>query len=221
MPVTPSVNKPRIVEAAFVAAADHPDRIPAPVHVEIAFAGRSNVGKSTLMNALMGRRNLVRTSSTPGCTRAIGFFEIRTDPDARLMLVDLPGYGYAARSKGERNQWGRLIDAYLVTRPTLRAVVMLVDVRRDVEEEEHDLLRLLREPTRGGRPQPLVFGVATKLDQLAVSARTPRLKLLSQQFGTKVLGVSVRDQKSVAALWERLVPVAAQTTPMPPPNEQP
>jgi GTP-binding protein len=213
MPVTPSVKKPRIVEAAFIAATDHPDRIPAPVHVEIAFAGRSNVGKSSLMNAIMGRRNLVRTSSTPGCTRTICFFEIRTDPDARLVLVDLPGYGYAARSKGERNQWGQLIDAYLVTRPTLRAVVMLVDARRDVEDEERNLLRLLREPSRGGRPKPLVFGVATKLDQLSQAARAPRLKALTSQFGAPVLGVSVRDEKSVAVLWDRLIPIATQLMP--------
>src|SRR5690606_23305020 len=115
--------------AEFEAAAQAPEQLPPPLGVEVAFAGRSNVGKSSLMNALMERRKLVRTSSTPGCTRAINFCKARARDGAELRLVDLPGYGYAKRSKTERNQWARMIESYLAERDHLRAVVMLVDAR--------------------------------------------------------------------------------------------
>ncbi len=166
---------------------------------EVAFAGRSNVGKSSLMNALLGRRRLVHTSSTPGCTRALGFFEARLEPEARLCLVDLPGYGYAARSKQERRAWGDLLDRYLLERPTLRSVVLLIDIRRECEEEELDLLELLRTPV-SHRPPLAITVVATKLDQLANSARQPRLRALSEQSQKRVLGVSIKEPKTIGPL---------------------
>ncbi len=120
--------------------------LPAPVQLEVAFAGRSNVGKSTLLNGLMNRKGLARTSNTPGCTRTINFFSVTTRDGLTLKFVDLPGYGYARRSKGERDAWADLIEGYLLERPTLRVVVILVDARRGVEEEEADLLELLASP---------------------------------------------------------------------------
>src|SRR5262249_11567667 len=119
---------PRIVDARFVASAPSERLLPPPTGVEMAFAGRSNVGKSTLLNALMDRKGLARTSSTPGCTRELVIFEARTSDDARVTFVDLPGYGYAKRSKSERSSWAGFIEDYLLGRPTLSTVVLLVDV---------------------------------------------------------------------------------------------
>src|SRR4051812_46210479 len=106
---------PRVSRAEFMAAATRAEQLPPPQTLEIAFAGRSNVGKSSLMNSLLERRKLVRTSGTPGCTRQISMFEVTTRLGSRLTLVDLPGYGYAKRSHSERREWAELIHTYLLT----------------------------------------------------------------------------------------------------------
>jgi len=145
--------------------------------VEVAFAGRSNVGKSSLLNTMMQRRGLVRTSNTPGCTRQLNVFDVRCADGLTLRFVDLPGYGWAKRSKVERNQWQSMIEGYLRTRAGLRAVVVLVDVRRGVEEEEQQLVDFLREPRQTSDPRPLeVILVATKIDKLGAAARKPALE---------------------------------------------
>ncbi|MBX3182002.1 MAG: ribosome biogenesis GTP-binding protein YihA/YsxC [Polyangiaceae bacterium] len=195
---------PRITQARFTAGATHVSQLPPPVGVEIAFAGRSNVGKSSLMNALMERKNLVRTSSTPGCTRQIACFEVAATDGSRVTLVDLPGYGYARRSKTERRQWADLIEAYLLERPTLRVVCVLVDFRRGVEEEERDLLELLRRPARVARPPLGLLVVATKLDKVSMAQRKPALARVEQQAGFKVLPFSVQDAAARAGLWRQL-----------------
>src|SRR5262252_4477257 len=110
-------------EARFVAGAAEASMLPRDGLPEIAFAGRSNVGKSSLLNAVTGRRALARTSKTPGRTRQINFFDL----DARLMLVDLPGYGYAEAPKSEVRHWTALLRRYLQTRAGLRRVCLLVD----------------------------------------------------------------------------------------------
>src|SRR5262245_28482094 len=114
--MTPGQDPNDIVAAAFVAGAPPGGSLPPPTHVEIAFAGRSNVGKSSLINTLVNRRNLVRTSSTPGSTRQINLFEVKARDEAVLHIVDLPGYGFAKRSKGEQLAWKKLIEDYLATR---------------------------------------------------------------------------------------------------------
>ena len=108
---------------------------------EIAFAGRSNVGKSSLLNALTGRRTLARTSNTPGRTRQINFFDL----DRRLMLVDLPGYGYAEAPKNEIRRWTASLRGYLRTRTTLCRVCLLVDSRHGIKEIDHPLMQMLDE----------------------------------------------------------------------------
>src|SRR5690606_19159967 len=167
VPAAPS----RIVSAAFHAGAREPNQFPPPTVAEVAFAGRSNVGKSSLLNSLLERKSLVRTSSTPGCTRQVNFLEVKSDDGAQLLMVDLPGYGYAKRSKTERRSWGTLIESYLLQRPTLTGVVLLVDVRRGLEVEERQLLELLEGPAQVSRKPLEVLVVATKLDKLSASQR--------------------------------------------------
>jgi GTP-binding protein len=194
----------RIVDAQFVAGAAQIDQLPAPTGVEIAFAGRSNVGKSSLMNALCGRKNLVRTSSTPGCTRQISFFEVRTKDGAVATLVDLPGYGYAKRSKGERGAWANLIEEYLLARPTLSVVVALVDVRRGVEEDDAQLLELLRSRPRVRRPNLGILTAATKLDKLPSSQRRVAVDKATKSAPGELIAVSVELPETVERLWRRL-----------------
>ena len=112
----------------------------------MAFAGRSNVGKSSLLNAMMQRKGLARTSSTPGCTRQLNVFEVRCADGLTLRFVDLPGYGWAQRSKAERAQWQGMIEGYLQRRAGPARGRLLVDVRRGVEDEERQLVDFLRGP---------------------------------------------------------------------------
>lgn len=123
----------------FAAGAMTPGQIPDPTLPEVAFAGRSNVGKSSLINALTGRKALARTSRTPGRTQQINFFNI----GGRFMLVDMPGYGFAKVSKAQQQEWRELIDAYLRGRETLRCVFVLVDARHGLKDSDREMMRLL------------------------------------------------------------------------------
>jgi GTP-binding protein len=191
-----------VVDAAFVAAAHAPREIPPPIGMEIAFAGRSNVGKSSLLNKLTGRKSLARTSSTPGCTRGVMFFETRARDGLALRLVDLPGYGYASRSKAEKQLWAELIEQYLLERVTLSAVVVLVDVRRGLESEERDLLELLSE-TETRRRAPAKVVVATKLDRLPSNQRARALAAIESP-GQRVVGFSTELPQTTEAVWRTI-----------------
>ncbi len=192
-----------VVEAQFLAAVGPGGAFLPPTLPEVAFAGRSNVGKSSLINALVGRKSLARTSSTPGCTRSINFFHIRADDGLNFQLVDLPGYGYAKRSKAERASWGPLLEGYLLERAPLRAVVLLVDVRRGLEAEEEELLEFLRQPGQATRPSPGLVLVATKVDKLSLAHRTSALAKL-KRAGVGALGFSSVTREGVDPLWARL-----------------
>jgi len=204
---SPSKKAPwQIVEAEFVAAAQSHASLPPPLIAEIAFAGRSNVGKSSLMNALMARRGLVRTSSTPGCTRQINFFDAKARDGATFRLVDLPGYGYAKRSKAERKQWADLIEGYLHGRDGLRAVIVLVDARRGVGEEDEQLLEFVA--TRPG-PATETIVVATKIDKLKSSQRKAALAKIARSkedgaLGGRVIGCSAVTAAGMEALWKAI-----------------
>jgi len=190
-----------IVDADFESGAAASDSLPAPLGVEVAFAGRSNVGKSSLLNAMMRRRNLVRTSSTPGCTRQINFFRAKARDESLFRLVDLPGYGYAKRSKTERAAWGRLIEHYLHEREWLRAVVVLVDVRRGVEEEEQQLMDFVRQrEARVGACRIIV--AATKVDKVPKSKRKAAIAKFPLPKGARRLGVSAVTGDGLEPLWK-------------------
>jgi GTP-binding protein len=194
----------RVIAAEHVAQAASAAELPAPTGVEVAFAGRSNVGKSSLINCLVARKNLVRVSSTPGCTRRIGFYDARCADGARVTLVDLPGYGYAKRSKTEREAWAGLIEQYLLGRVTLRVVVVIVDVRRGIEEAEADLLDLVRAPARVSRPALSAIVVATKLDKLPRAARKTELSGRPARVARPGVGVSSVDGEGKDELWRRV-----------------
>jgi GTP-binding protein len=123
----------------FVLGASSLEHIPESSLPEIAFAGRSNVGKSSLVNALTGRKTLARVSNTPGRTREINFFRL----GSKLMLADLPGYGFARASKTDSERWGGLVIDYLRGRPTLRRVILLIDSRRGVLRNDDDVMGVL------------------------------------------------------------------------------
>ena len=144
----------------FVAGATRPDALPPQAAPEIAFAGRSNVGKSSLLNALTGRTSLARISKTPGRTQQINFFDL----GGKLMLVDLPGYGYARVAKKTAAEWGALIRRYLRRRAGLRRVLVLIDARHGVKDVDRAIFALLDEAAVSYQ------AVLTKVDQAAPGA---------------------------------------------------
>lgn len=171
------------VKARFVISASKPTEFPAENLPEIAVVGRSNVGKSSLINALVGQDGLARTSRTPGRTRLVNWFEI----DTKFHLVDLPGYGYAEVSRDMRESWRPLIESYLSDRKTLAGVLMLIDVRRGPEEEELDFV-----PWLEAKEIPIVVAL-TKADKLAKNKR-----MLEVLKAKKALGLK-RDPFAVSA----------------------
>lgn len=156
-----------------ILAAARPEQFPDLGIPEVAFVGKSNVGKSSLLNTLTGRRKLARVSSTPGRTQCIHFYKL----NSALGFVDVPGYGYAKVSKEQRMAWRGLMEAYLGRRTPLVGVVLIVDIRRDFEEEEQSLLAYL---ALGEVP---VQVVATKCDKLPRSAIFGRINALRTALG--------------------------------------
>lgn len=182
--------------------------MPAPDRPEVAVAGRSNCGKSTLINALTGRRKLARTSSTPGRTREILFFSFSGYGGPPLYLVDLPGYGYANVSRQMQADWGRFVSRYIDARSSLTLLLLLMDIRRPPQQEEVDLVAWA-----GQRGLPVQV-VLTKADKLGRSQwRQAQMRAREALPGcSRVHVVSARVADTVEAL--RLA-VAEQLTPAP------
>jgi GTP-binding protein len=200
-----------VLDAEFVAGATALGQLPAPTFAEVAFAGRSNVGKSSLINNLVRRKKLVRTSGAPGCTRAINIFRVRlrtNDEEAHLDLVDLPGYGYAQRSKAERKSWGPLIEGFLSGRPGLRGAVVIVDIRRGTQDDDLQLLEFLE--SVGVTP----ILVATKLDKLPANKRKPAVAKLQREIKHRVIPYSSVTGDGWDALWKQVLSVSSIDRPM-------
>jgi GTP-binding protein len=187
------------VETRRVSSAGKLEKLPDPSLPEVAFAGRSNVGKSSLLGALTGTRKLFETSKTPGRTRTVVHAEARLDSGARIYLVDLPGYGYAKVSRAAKQAWADLMESYLGDRPTLHLVVLLVDARRGPEDEEADLLEFVAER---GVPAMLV---ATKIDKLKKSKKRSALAELKRRTGVDVIGVSATKKEGIDRLLNAIV----------------
>lgn len=191
-----------IKSAEFVISAVRPQQYPAEELPEFAFAGRSNVGKSSLINTLVSRRKLVQTSSTPGKTRLINFFRVN---DA-LMFVDLPGYGYARVSEEERRKWRPMIEQYLSSRENLKAVVLILDIRRTPNEEDAQLLNWL------ARREIASVLVVTKADKLSKTAQIKQLKIIAGALETdpdELVLFSAKSRQGRDVLWRILVDLAS------------
>src|SRR5204863_1852029 len=159
-------------DCRFIAGAAEADALPDERLPEIAFLGRSNVGKSSLVNALTGRRTLARTSNTPGRTRQINFFAL----DSRLMLVDLPGYGYAAASKSAVAAWTGLVQHYLRGRASLRRVCLLIDSRHGIKEPDRPIMQLC---DAAGLSFQVVL---TKVDKLGAAERAATAEAVTAEL---------------------------------------
>lgn len=162
-------------EARFFYAAQRIDQLPAPDLPEIAFAGRSNVGKSSLINALTGHRALARASSEPGRTKQLNFFSLA----GRLTLVDMPGYGYAKANRQVKEDWQGLMFEFLRGRPTLRRVVLLLDSRIELKENDREAMELLN------RAAVIFQIVLTKCDvpkQAALAAKLAETQALARSY---------------------------------------
>jgi len=194
----------RAKRAEFMTSATRPGGYPPEQLPEVAFAGRSNVGKSSLINRLVGVSKLARTSRTPGRTRLLNWFRVEPPSGAPLAFVDLPGYGYAKVSRSERDAWRPMVESYLTGRSVLRAVTVLVDARRGAGPEEADLLAWLDEA--GIAP----ITVLTKADKLAKSKRKPAALALQRELGLARPPIlfSATSGDGVDPLWRSITKMA-------------
>jgi GTP-binding protein len=186
------------MDAAFLKSAYEASQYPPPDKAEVAFAGRSNVGKSSLLNALVNRKNLARTSSTPGRTQALNFFRV----DDRLTFVDLPGYGYARVSLEVKRSWRGMVETYLRNRPNLKAVVVIVDIRRDLEEDDRSFMEWLIQEKKE------VIPVLTKVDKLTRKERDSRVREMERELSgiisQKPTLFSAKTGEGRREIWDRL-----------------
>jgi len=193
-------------EARFIAGASNPAALPPEGLPEIAFVGRSNVGKSSLVNALTGRRMLARISNTPGRTRQINFFDL----GGSLMLVDLPGYGYAEAPKSAVKSWTSLVRHYLQTRATLRRVCLLIDSRHGIKDIDRPLMRIL--DTAGVSYQMVLTKAdkASKGELAAVPEKTAAELVEHVAAHPEILLTSAVDRRGIPELRENLADFALQ-----------
>jgi len=189
-----------VLRAEIFATAASAQQFPAPASPEIAFLGRSNVGKSSLLNRLVGRRRLAFTSGTPGKTRLVHWYRVeRTSGDQ--LFVDLPGYGYAKVSRKERERWKVLVESYLGDRAALRVAVLLQDLRRDFSEDESLLVDWL-----GERDVPVLVAL-TKSDKLKPMRRAARVRVVRAAIDApadRIVTTSAETGLGIDDLWRAI-----------------
>ena len=179
-------------------------RIPESSRPEVAFAGKSNVGKSSLINGLLNRKSLARTSSQPGKTQTINYYNVND----MLYLVDLPGYGYAKVSEEVREKWGRMIERYLHGSRQLKAVFLLVDIRHAPSENDRTMYQWILYQGY----EPVI--IATKLDKIKRSQVSRQLKILKEGLevkpGTKMIPFSAETRQGRDGIWELIEDVTKE-----------
>jgi len=180
----------RIKSCQFVDSVYDMSKLPTDGRPQIAFAGRSNVGKSSLLNHLVKRKNMAKVSKTPGKTRCLNFFLIND----KAYFVDLPGYGFARVSKALKTSWGKLIEEYLEKCENLAGLVFLIDCRRDPTEEDWQLIEWLARRELG------VMTVVTKADKLNRDRINRRVNEVESMFGAAAIPFSIRDNSGKAHL---------------------
>ena len=164
---------------------------------EVAFAGKSNVGKSSMLNALINRKSLARTSSTPGKTQTINYYNVNKE----LYLVDLPGYGYAKVSQATKEKWGKMIERYLKKSPTLKAVFLLIDIRHEPGQNDIDMYNWICETGF----TPVI--IATKLDKITRSQVQKQTALIRRTLGAKdsvIIPFSSLNKQGVEEIWAEI-----------------
>jgi GTP-binding protein len=189
---------PMIIKSAdFVKSAVNPEHYPPPEWPEVAFAGRSNVGKSSVINTLLERRRLAKTSTTPGRTQLINFFLVNQN----LSFVDLPGYGYAKVPPELRRSWGPMVEAYLSKRPVLKALVLLMDLRRTPQIEELNFIDWLR------HYHIAMIPVMTKCDKLSKTEQGKQRRKAAEVLGIlpdELILFSAKTRQGKEPLWDRI-----------------
>lgn len=187
-----------VKNAKYELTAVKPEQYPGGDLPEVAFVGRSNVGKSSMINTLLNRKNLARVGATPGKTRQINFYNI----DEKLYFVDLPGYGYASVSKTERKSWGEVIDTYLASRTQLKLIIMLIDIRHTPSEDDRTMFQWLEDVNI-----PYLLA-ATKTDKLSRSQVAARLGDIRSTFeggeGIKLIPFSSEKKQGMEELWKEI-----------------
>ncbi|CAB1060294.1 GTP-binding protein EngB [Olavius sp. associated proteobacterium Delta 1] len=187
----------KITSAEFITSATKPSQYPPEGLPEIAFAGRSNVGKSSLINVLVNRKRLVKTSSTPGRTQLVNFFDIND----YITFVDLPGYGYARVPASVKKKWGPMIETYLSGRNTLKGVVVILDIRRTPRQEEHSLIAWL------GHYAIACILVLTKTDKLSKSKLARQRAVVARTLAldaSDLILFSAKSRKGREDVWKAI-----------------
>lgn len=188
----------KIRSCDFVISCVWKDQYPDEGLPDVAFAGRSNVGKSSIINMLLNRRKMAKTSSRPGKTQTINYFRINKE----FFLVDLPGYGYARVSKSNKAQWGKIIERYLTSREELVEVVLLVDIRHKPTEQDVQMYEWIKHYGFKG------LVVATKFDKIKRSQKDKQVKLirntLGMEKGEKIIVTSSQDRTGKKELWDAI-----------------
>lgn len=181
-------------------------KLPETNRPEVAFAGKSNVGKSSLINGLMNRKSLARTSAQPGKTQTINFYNINDF----MYLVDLPGYGYAKVSQEEKEKWGKMIERYLHTSKDLKAVFLLIDIRHDPSAND----KMMYDWIIHNGYEPII--IATKLDKIKRSQVQKQLKIIKEGLrlrpGTKVIPFSAETKQGREEIWALIDELTQETT---------
>ena len=188
----------KVKNAKFVISAVSPQQYPEGNLLEIAFAGRSNVGKSSLINALLGRKNLAYSGSRQGMTRQINYYNL----DDELHFVDLPGYGYAAVSKGEKNLWAKVIEEYLNVRPQLYLVLLLLDIRHKPSKDDENMYRWI---LASGLAYLIVATKSDKISRQQLQHNTALIRSTLQIPPNKdIICVSAEKRTGMEALWDAI-----------------
>lgn len=190
----------KVKSAEFIISAVNTDQYPAEGLPEVAFVGRSNVGKSSIINSLLNRRNIARTSQNPGKTRTINFFKVNDE----FHFADLPGYGYAKVSKTEQAKWGGIMERYLSDREELKCILILVDIRHEPKEDDKRMYEWARH-----------FGyecliVATKSDKITRGKYQKQFSLIRNKLGLsdeKIIPISSLNKTGIDELWNEITDV--------------